>query len=389
MFLDATLLIQDVQLLCFTVVFGVLAFQRWSDPMRRWLLYVFLANSAGAVIDLSAAHLPFWVSHALNQEMMPFSYALLNVAFVFFTRRRNTEIWLSMAFIVLSFPLFLAWMHRPTTIWSDALGDLLIALESIIAAWILFANREAATRAPRILLGGFFIVFIFVELARFCVAFILHGDPDVTTPRLQIISAVTYIVNVSLMPLCFLWMLQARTEGHLLHQSIIDPLTGILNRRGLDQALTRELARSQRFGSPLTLVILDLDYFKAINDRHGHAVGDAILYGVATFLTGRIRQTDTLARLGGEEFVLLFPHADISVAGNLVEELCRKLREWPSFTPDGDHRVTASFGVACSSMRRPIGAQQLLQEADVALYQAKAAGRDRVQIYTPTDAVLS
>ncbi|GGG93019.1 GGDEF domain-containing protein [Silvibacterium dinghuense] len=388
MLLNATLLIQDVQLLCFTVVFGALALQRWSDPMRRWIFYSFLANSAGAIIDLGAAHLPLWITHALNQEMIPLSYCLLNIALVAFTRRRNTAVWISVAFLVLSFPVFLAWMHRPAATWSDALGDLVIALESIVAYTLLFLSREASTRVPRLLLGWFFILFTIVEMARVYVAFVLHGDPDVTTPRLQVISVVIYIANVSLLPLTFLWMMQARTEDHLLHQSIIDPLTGVLNRRGLDQALSRELARSQRFGYPLTLAILDLDYFKAVNDRHGHAVGDAILHGVAGFLVQRIRQTDTLARLGGEEFLLMLPHVDLLASGNLVEQICRSLREWPSFTPDGEHRITASFGVASTSAQRPLTAEQLLREADIALYQAKAEGRDRVCFYSPDDAVL-
>jgi diguanylate cyclase (GGDEF)-like protein len=384
MLYSATLLIQDVQLICFTVVFGVLAFQRWSDRMRRWLWYSFLANAAGAGFDFLGARLPAWISHGINGEMIPLSYALLNIAIILFDRRRKFAGWVSGFFLFASLPFFLAWRDAPIRVRSDALGDLLIALECIVTVALLFASRERSTRAPRYLMGGFLIAFVGIELARFWVAFPLNGNPDVSTPRLALISAVSYIVNVSLLPLAFIWMMQARLESDLLQQSIVDPLTSVLNRRGLEQALDRELARFHRYGEDLTLAMLDLDHFKRVNDKHGHAAGDAILVSVARFLTRHLRETDVVGRYGGEEFVLLLSHADAAQAGPILEQLCRELSQCADLLPSTDLRVTASLGVASTSGRRTFAADDLLREADLALYDAKGNGRNQVCYFQPS-----
>ena len=378
MLVGATLLIQDVQLLCFTVVFGVLALQRWSDRMRRWLWFGFLANTAGAVFDLLGAHLPHWLSQGVNAEMIPLSYAFLNIALIYFNRWGRRAGWISGFFLLAALPVFLAWQNVPDRVHSDALGDLLIALECVVTVVLLIGPRERSTRAPRLLMGGFLVCFVIVELARVWVAFPLHSDPDISTPRLAIVSAVTYIVNISLLPLAFVWMMQARSEWNLLQQSIVDPLTSVLNRRGLEQAIERELARCHRYGEGLTIAMLDLDHFKEMNDKYGHTAGDAILVSVAQFLTNRIRETDVVGRFGGEEFVLLFPHADISQVRPILEQLCRDFSESVAQLPSPDVRVTASFGVSSTSEGRTTEAGDLLREADIALYQAKKNGRNQV-----------
>jgi len=378
MLVDAILLIQDVQLLCFTVVFGVLAAQRWSDRTRRWLWYTFLANSLGAAIDLLGTHLPAWITHGVNPEMIPLSYAVLNVALVCFDRRKRTASLISAAILVAGLPFLLAWQNDPSQIRSNALGDLLIAVESVVTIVLLMGRQERFTKAPRTLMAIFFIFFTGVEFARAWVAFVMRGDPDVTVAHLGTISSVTYIVNVSLLPLGFIWMMQARSEWDLMQQSIIDPLTAVLNRRGLEQALERELARYRRYNQELTLAILDLDHFKAVNDRYGHPAGDAILRGLADFLRNRLRRTDVLGRLGGEEFVLLFPHTDIGRSSSLMEELCQNLRACQNLLPGTDVCITASFGVTSTRGREIPDSGELLREADVALYEAKQNGRDRV-----------
>ncbi|SEG55411.1 diguanylate cyclase (GGDEF) domain-containing protein [Bryocella elongata] len=378
MLVDAILLIQDVQLLCFTVVFGVLAAQRWSDRTRRWLWYTFVANAIGAAIDLLGARLPVWLTHGVGPEMIPLSYAVFNVALVCFDRRPRTASIISALILVAGFPFLLAWSGAPLQVRSNALGDLLIALESIVTIVLLLGHHERYTKAPRLLMAGFFVIFAGVEFARPWVAFVMGGDPDVTTPRLAMACSIIYVVNVSLLPLGFIWMMQARSEWDLMQQSIIDPLTAVLNRRGLEQALERELARYRRYHQELTLAILDLDHFKSVNDRYGHPAGDAILRGLADFLRKRLRRTDVLGRLGGEEFVLLFPYTDIGRSASLMEELCNNLRTCPDLLPGTDVCITASFGVTSTRERQELDGGDLLREADVALYEAKQNGRDRV-----------
>jgi diguanylate cyclase (GGDEF)-like protein len=132
--------------------------------------------------------------------------------------------------------------------------------------------------------------------------------------------------------------------------------------------------------------MLDLDHFKQFNDEYGHAAGDAILLGIAELLGHRLRETDVVGRYGGEEFVVLLPHTDLAESGPILEHLCRAIRDASGLLPHTSIRVTASFGATSTEGRRSIDANELLREADVALYQAKQKGRDQVWFFSPGDA---
>lgn len=382
MLLSAALLIQDVQLLCFTLVFAVLALQRWSDPTRRWLLYSFLANSAGAALDLGGAHLPFWIGHSLDMEMIPLSYALLNAAVVFFDRRSRRALWLSALPLLLALPFFLAWRSQPGQMHSFALADLLIAFETVITAVLLLRGRETSTRAPRILTGSFLFGFAAVEVTRFGVAFLLGADPD-GWHRLQIVSLLAYIVNTSLLPLAFIWLMNARLESELVQQSRIDALTGVLNRRGLELALEHEMALFRRYQADLSVAMLDLDEFKQLNDRYGHVAGDEILAGVARLLRDGLRQTDSVGRFGGDEFVLVLPHTEAGETARILEKLRLSLRDYIGWLPQDLVRVSASFGATNTAGRPGVSAHDLLREADAALGRTKQIGRNQVVFFAP------
>jgi len=384
MLLNAGLLIQDVQLLCFTVVFGVLALQRWRDPTRRWLWYSFLANSAGAALDLGGAHLPLWLGRSLDMEMIPLSYALLNIAIVCFDRRSRRAVWISAILLLAALPLFLAWRQDPAQIRNYALADLLIALECVVTTVLLLRGREVSTRAPRILMGTFLCFFIAVESARFCVAFLIGANPD-AWPKLEIISLVTYIVNTSLLPLAFIWLMNARLESELLQQTLMDALTGVLNRRGLEQALEREMAHFRRYGADLTVAMLDLDEFKQLNDCYGHVAGDEVLIGLARLLRQGLRETDVVGRFGGDEFLIVLPHTDARESVRVLEKLRRAVREYAGWLPQDSVRASASFGASNTSGRRSLAAHELLREADTALGQSKQLGRDQVVLFSQAE----
>jgi len=147
-----------------------------------------------------------------------------------------------------------------------------------------------------------------------------------------------------------------------------DPLTGAINRRGLEDVLPVEFSRAHRSGDPLTLVMIDLDHFKRYNDRRGHPAGDAVLRGSAQAWLKQLRPTDVLVRYGGEEFTLLLPGVDADHAGQMVDRL-------RAHVPD---RQTFSAGIATWDGVEP--ATELLQRADQALLQAKKAGRNRSMV---------
>lgn len=165
-----------------------------------------------------------------------------------------------------------------------------------------------------------------------------------------------------------------------LHEdSIRDPLTKLYNRRFMDESLHREMLRARRAGSPLSLIILDLDHFKRINDEYGHDVGDDVLVAVAQKLTQVVREEDYVYRYGGEEFVIILPSANLDIARERAQEACRKIRALRIDTEKGALHVTLSAGVA-TFPEHGNSQEALIVQADRALYLAKQSGRDRIEM---------
>ncbi len=173
--------------------------------------------------------------------------------------------------------------------------------------------------------------------------------------------------------------LMALTE-QLRTMATTDALTGLLNRRGFDERLDDEVMRATRNRQPLSLIIADIDRFKAYNDRYGHQAGDDCLKHVAAALrAGARRPADVAARYGGEEMILILPETDQQGAWELAEQLRVSVRALEIAHAGSEKRiVTASFGVATIEPGAPVSASELIRRADAALYIAKDAGRDRV-----------
>jgi diguanylate cyclase (GGDEF)-like protein/PAS domain S-box-containing protein len=172
--------------------------------------------------------------------------------------------------------------------------------------------------------------------------------------------------------------LEERLQETLRTQATRDPLTGLYNRRYLDETLTRELLRVERRGAPLALIMADVDHFKRVNDTAGHVAGDEVLKQVAQVLLGAVRREDVVCRYGGEEFMIVLPELAASAAIERAERMRCQLEQLPNEL--GGHktgRITASFGVASFPVQGP-SAEALIVAADGALYGAKRGGRNRV-----------
>jgi diguanylate cyclase (GGDEF)-like protein len=170
----------------------------------------------------------------------------------------------------------------------------------------------------------------------------------------------------------------ARLHRIVERQALVDGLTGLANRRRTEAALDEEIVRASRLGGELTLTILDIDHFKEVNDRFGHAAGDAVLKDLALVLSHSLREIDTAGRWGGEEFALVLPGTSTAGGAQLCERI-RQALERRRIPIDGNRAIsiTASFGVA--GFRQAGSRERLLEAADKALYRAKRGGRNRVE----------
>ena len=170
----------------------------------------------------------------------------------------------------------------------------------------------------------------------------------------------------------------ARLHRIVERQALVDGLTGLANRRQCEETLEDELARVERFGGALAVVVADLDWFKDVNDRHGHPAGDAVLREFAVLLQETVRDVDLAGRWGGEEFVLVLPGTDLEGGAQLAERIRVLLAGRTLLAVDGSPiPVTASFGVAAVPPAKT--ASELFAAADAAMYQAKRAGKNRVE----------
>ncbi len=198
----------------------------------------------------------------------------------------------------------------------------------------------------------------------------MMAQADIFRSLVQMWSFAAGAVVVSACAYVFAFRNESQRE-RLEHLATIDPLTGVRNRRSMDQELAWAVANADRTGETYSIAMLDIDHFKQINDRYGHGVGDSVLVEMVALIQQHTRRTDRLFRYGGEEFVLLFPGTGgeglETVLINLQQVLHKYLRH-----PGGT--VTASFGVAQLIVREDV--DSWLARADAALYQAKESGRD-------------
>ncbi|HEV7913704.1 MAG TPA: GGDEF domain-containing protein, partial [Albitalea sp.] len=256
-----------------------------------------------------------------------------------------------------------------------------LSLLCLSTAWDLKAQagRRLEARwnvglAVPVLVAG--LVFGFRALAA-----LLHPDTIVSTitanSSLNAGSAIVYQVVALTFQLTLVALVVSRFVAELREASRYDPLTGLLNRRAFDEALDAEVQRSRRRSEPFSVLMLDADHFKDINDRDGHAAGDRALQHLGTLLAAHMRDIDRVCRYGGEEFVVLLPGTTRADAQATAERLREKVEALPPRWQERALRLTVSIGVS-QWQGADDDVAALLARADAALYRAKEAGRNRV-----------
>ena len=203
---------------------------------------------------------------------------------------------------------------------------------------------------------------------------------DALQPGVQRLHLIWVLASFSFGVLCAFVLEKAHKtmflhQGRLALSATVDGLTGLWNRSRIDQLFAEEIARAQRYGTPFSVILLDIDHFKHVNDHHGHTVGDSVLRQFATLLRNNVRSIDKVGRLGGEEFLVILPEIDAEQAQAVARTLQERIHQ---FDFDTVLRKTASFGI--THFRGDENPQSMLERADRALYRAKANGRDRIEV---------
>jgi diguanylate cyclase (GGDEF)-like protein len=258
-----------------------------------------------------------------------------------------------------------------------------LAAAALLVAFVYWLNQHAR---PEIRLGILYFIPVLVvtwsdglvwgiafaggtSLLRYVVG--LDQMPVETPTPIRLGSEAAYLVVLAV-AMAGLAKLQ-RTQTLLEMLASHDPLTGALNAQSFSERLGQELGRNRRYHRPLAVLYLDLDDFKAVNDRHGHETGDAVLRLVADATRRAVRQSDIVGRLGGDEFAVLMPETEGPVAQAAATRLAASIRQGFRGTPS----VTVSIGVV-SAPDAGVEAEELLRRADQAMYEAKRGGKDRI-----------
>jgi diguanylate cyclase (GGDEF)-like protein len=370
----------SLQLLLYAVLWLLCAagLQTARTAMLHWMGYA-LASALGIALIAWRPDGPVWLTHSASSFVMTLSLVLAGRGVEVFMGARPSN--KPLAIIMLVALLGLAWIGPHNT---NGRVALMSGLNAVVLLLFLMRLRFAfqaefglpatlaAASPPLALLG----------LNAFFLAQALSGSGFDIGSSAAKDAWITTLIAAAAFNYLFLFLVGTRLVSTLRRQARQDKLTGLHNRRAMEDRLQLEWVRAQRYGTPFAVICVDIDHFKRINDQHGHATGDTALTMVADALKATARDTDHVSRIGGEEFLVLLPQSSASDEGvALAERLRKAVAELQLVAPDTTAvPLRASFGVAQSQPDDP-DQERVLRRADQALYQAKHAGRNQVVLH--------
>ncbi len=346
-----------------------------SDDLRLKKEVMTIVSSAIAMLAIIWGAL-YAVTGYPWSGAIPWSYTVIVLISTlhFFHTKQFDFFLISQQWLILLLPFFLMW----------SLGG--FANGSAVMIWAFFAPLAALFFIDLRDAGRWMLVFLLLLVLS---ALLDPWLAERARPMPQWLNTLYFLMNLglgfSLIALMLYYFVKDRerayqqlqqSQRHIEQLLLTDDLTRVDNRRSLNERLQEELARAARYGSPLSIIMIDADHFKAINDQHGHAVGDEVLVALARTLQECVRDSDFLARYGGEEFMILLPETGCEGAAAMAERMraaLRALRVGPL-----ESGLTASFGV--TELQDGDDVDRLLNRVDEAMYDAKRGGRDRVCI---------
>ncbi len=330
----------------------------------------FVATIANLLLVFSGS-LPIFLSIAVSHCLLLSAFVLFYTGVLHFFKspRRIRYAW-ALTVVASILTIYLNLSHDSTRALTYVIAISFFLVRGVIALEIF---RQAADRIFLKIFAFLMAAYAIFALNRLYFLLVLGVPPSAQQRAvLQTVSVLLSVSFVFLIGLSFLLMLCSDLLTLVKDESERDLLCGVLNRRGIEQKLDAELKRAGRIGQNLAIALIDIDYFKAINDHAGHAAGDTALRDVVSAISGRLRPYDLLGRFGGDEFLLILPHTTSSEAFTVSSRIEQSVRELS--IPGDVIPLTISIGLTQATTGEIAG--PLLARADKALYNAKNAGRN-------------
>ncbi|MEA1647512.1 GGDEF domain-containing protein [Nitrospirillum sp. BR 11164] len=378
-------LLQTVAALCLSM--AALSLPRQAG-LTYWAASGF-AQAAGLALTNQLDWLPPWLTLLSSHFLIFTGYGLAYIGVVRFLGRPAHDAWPMLAVGVLLAAMFLWFtVGAPESRGRILASSLFFAALSAAMAWHLVRHAERELRPATTVTAALYAAWALLALARAGWALVIDWQDTAQEPhamkvatRLVIICVTTTVTNG------YLWMISRRLDSELMQQARQDPLTGVANRRVMWAAGEMEVSRALRHHRALSLLMIDIDHFKVVNDRWGHGTGDALLVAVADCLARELRRSDILARVGGEEFLALLPETGLEDAWSVAERVRQQVAAISLDRPQGAVRCTVSIGIATLGPDGHVW-EDLVTAADQALYRAKETGRNRTETLSVGPGIL-
>lgn len=378
---DARTLALTNLLIGFILGLGVLIFARAHPSFKgfRCIGYSYLLLALCFLLIGLRGYISHWFSIVLANSLVLIAFSLLGHGlFQFFTKAHKNFIVLSISIQAILIPAFIyLTFFSFNTRWRIILISIFI---SIIFIYIAISLGESKNKHRFLYIIQFTFMFCAVffiyriiwtiagnQIDTYMHAGVVHGLSTLAIQLLMII--VSFAIS---------WSASDELAKDLAFQATIDPLTQTYNRRALENFAEKSFAKARRVKTNIVIILMDIDDFKAVNDVYGHQAGDQILIEFSQRLKENLREYDTLARYGGEEFILLLPNTELVIAQKIADKL-RRVIAAPVFliNKKTNITITASFGLAVGQGEM-LDWEQLMSQADTALYQAKRDGKNKV-----------
>mgnify|MGYP000303690752 CR=1 FL=1 len=342
--------------------------------------------AAGAVLSVIGFSLiflrgtvPDFLSIPVSNTLLVGSYALSAFGIAVFTGSRMPYFLGGFSPLVMFLAAAYFLYVEPDVGWRIVALSALMGLMAYWNAYSLLVHVPAGMGLTQRLAGALFLAHG-IALALRAVLTLTGSGPVVSlfsATTLEVANSILTLIVITGVTFCFAAMTAQRLHLHLEHAASHDALTGLPNRCAIEEMAGRETARAARHGYPLSVLMMDLDRFKAVNDTYGHEAGDAVLKAFAEIAKKNLRQGDVIGRFGGEEFLALLPVSDREAAIRVAERIRTAVSSRPVSHAGSAIPLTVSIGVAVSDADS-VSSQDAIRAADSALYAAKRGGRNQV-----------